>query len=122
MITALVAVFGVAFTTFALFCVLGIFVALSPTPKPRPPADLAPAPNLCAKETPCLMRRKIALVPSVLPADLCGVSDVVLSDFMHFDKVTPTGKKVLSFKFCPWCGKPYHWQGRTFEWTGGDES
>lgn len=75
----------------------------------------------CSIERPCNMRKKIALTPTVFTEASCGVADVELADFMVFDKVTSTGKKVISFRFCPWCGKPWHWQGCTWELVTEDD-
>lgn len=64
-------------------------------------------------ETCCLMRRKTTVfLGPVIPEEVCGVSDLILADFMRFDMdavVCPDGKKrpILGFKFCPWCGKPF---------------
>lgn len=57
-------------------------------------------------KTCCQMRRKVIVaVVGCLPEDQCGVPDSVLADFMRFDLSVPSGKPVISFKFCPWCSK-----------------
>lgn len=58
-------------------------------------------------QTCCLVRRKIVVgIIAVLPEDLCGVPDTELADVLRFDIESPCGKPVLSFLYCPWCGKP----------------
>ena len=53
----------------------------------------------------CAIRRKVLVgILKVLPEDACGVPDSELADVMRFDLQTPSGKPVLAFKFCPWCG------------------
>jgi hypothetical protein len=59
----------------------------------------------------CLMRKKIALTPYSLPQELCGVSDAEIADFLVFDVKSPNGRPVLTFRFCPWCGKPWKTTG-----------
>ena len=59
-------------------------------------------------ETCCVYRRKVLVtVHAVLPESACGVSDSVLADMLRFDLDVPSGRPVLAFKFCPWCGAPY---------------
>lgn len=69
----------------------------------------------CTPGVPCPMRVKVSLVALVLPAERCGVLDSELVDFVVFDKVSACGAPVLRFRFCPWCGQPWHWQGKTHE-------
>ena len=59
-------------------------------------------------ETCCAYRRKILVaVQGVLSEEACGVPDAVLADLLRFDLNVPSGKPVLAFRFCPWCGKVY---------------
>ena len=59
-----------------------------------------------AAQTCCPMRRKVVVgILAVLPEDRCGVGDAELADFLRFDLESPSGSPVLSFRFCPWCGK-----------------
>ena len=61
----------------------------------------ATAPPSC-----CAMRRKVIVgILAVLPEAQCGVADAELADFLRFDLDAPTGKPVLAFRFCPWCGE-----------------
>jgi hypothetical protein len=61
------------------------------------------------------MRKKIVLTPYSLPEDACGVSDVEVADFLIFDVKSPNGRPVLTFRFCPWCGKPWKVTGQIHE-------
>ena len=63
----------------------------------------------------CAMRRKIALTPYSLPEEMCGVSDAEVADFLIFDLKSPNGRPVLTFRFCPWCGKPWKTTGEIHE-------
>lgn len=67
------------------------------------PAPATRKPGMC-----CPMRVKIALAPTVLTEEQCGVADVAMTDFMRFDldMKRPDGSPcpVLQVKFCPWCG------------------
>jgi len=57
-------------------------------------------------ETCCPYRRKILVgILAVLPEEQCGVSDAEVADLIDFDMESPTGKPVIKFRFCPWCGK-----------------
>ena len=56
-------------------------------------------------ETCCLYRRKVLVgILKVLTLEECGVPDAELADLMRFDLDSPTGKAVLAFRYCPWCG------------------
>lgn len=56
----------------------------------------------------CSIRRKVMVaIVAVLPEEQCGVPDSELADVMRFDLGAPTGKPILGFLFCPWCGKPH---------------
>ena len=60
------------------------------------------------KKTCCVYRRKIVVgILRVLPEELCGVSDVELADLFSPDHKAESGKPVLAFRFCPWCGAPF---------------
>lgn len=83
--------------------------------------DAAPIAFVCTPTSSCLMRQKCAPTIAVIPAPLCGVPDSVLLDFAKWDQVSPTGKKIIQPKFCMWCGKPFTWQGRTWEKTGSPD-
>ncbi len=61
------------------------------------------------------MRKKIVLTPYSLPQDVCGVSDAEVADFLVFDVKSPNGRPVLTFRFCPWCGKPWKTTGQIHE-------
>ena len=63
----------------------------------------------------CTMRKKILLTPYSRPEDVCGVSDAEVADFLIFDMKSPTGRPVLTFRFCPWCGKPWKLSGQIHE-------
>lgn len=63
----------------------------------------------------CSMRKKIALTPYSLPEEVCGVSDAEVADFLIFDMKSPNGRPVLTFRFCPWCGKPWKVSGQIHE-------
>jgi hypothetical protein len=66
-----------------------------------------PDPTPTPARTCCPMRRKVLVgVISVLPEAQCGVGDAELADFLRFDLQTPSGKPVIAFRFCPWCGQP----------------
>lgn len=53
----------------------------------------------------CLTRKKVAIaIVKILPEAECGVSDAELADFFRPDVEIPSGKVVLAFGFCPWCG------------------
>ncbi len=65
------------------------------------PEGEAAAPPSC-----CAMRRKVIVgILAVLPEAQCGVPDAELADYLRFDLDAPTGKPVLAFRFCPWCGE-----------------
>ncbi len=67
------------------------------------------APSTC-----CPLRRKIVVgIFRVFSEEECGISDSELADVMRFDLATPSGKPVLAFRFCPWCGKPREDGGET---------
>ncbi len=62
----------------------------------------------------CLLRRKIVVgILRVFSEEECGVSDSELVDVLRFDLATPSGKPVLAFRFCPWCGEPREPGGET---------
>lgn len=63
----------------------------------------------------CPMRKKIVLTPYSLPENVCGVSDAEVADFLIFDMKSPSGRPVLTFRFCPWCGKPWKVTGQIHE-------
>lgn len=42
----------------------------------------------------------------VLSEEECGVPESELADVVRFDLSAPSGKPVISFRFCPWCGTP----------------
>jgi hypothetical protein len=77
-------------------------MAGEPTPFPKPEVKC------------CEMRIKVPLVlaPS-LPEEVCGINDSVMADFVRYDLAGPKKEcdglrmPVLSFRFCPWCGKPW---------------
>ena len=53
----------------------------------------------------CVLRQKIVVgIVSILSEAECGISDAELSDVMLFDLQNPSGKLLIGFKFCPWCG------------------
>lgn len=87
-----------------------------PTTKPLPvnpgaPAATPPVPaGMC-----CRLRAKVALFPVAIPEQLCGVPSSELADVMVFDEKSPGGKPLITFRFCPWCGKPWTRTGSTFE-------
>jgi hypothetical protein len=65
-------------------------------------------------QTCCPYRRKVLVgILKVLTVDECGIPDADLADVMRFDVASPTGKPVLSFLYCPWCGKPRDPNGET---------
>jgi hypothetical protein len=75
------------------------------------PTDEQPA---SPPETCCPLRRKLLVgILRVLSEDECGVGDSDLVDVMRFDLTSPTGKPVIAFRFCPWCGKPRDPHGET---------
>jgi len=54
----------------------------------------------------CALRRKIVVgVLAVLNEEQCGVSDVELADVIVHGMNAPSGKPVIAFLYCPWCGK-----------------
>ncbi len=60
------------------------------------------------KETCCVYRRKIVVaITHVLPEAMCGVSDVELADLFDPDRKATSGKPVIAFRYCPWCGEPF---------------
>lgn len=62
----------------------------------------------------CLLRRKILVaIEAVLDEEACGVPDTELADVLRFDLGEPTGKPVIGFLYCPWCGKPRQLDGET---------
>lgn len=71
--------------------------------------------KLSAREEPvapgqpcCQMRVKMIVMPGPYFSEAkCGIPDSVLADFILLGESTPSGKSIISFKFCPWCGKPY---------------
>jgi len=67
-------------------------------------------------ETCCEMRRKVIVgILAVMNEEECGISDTHLADFMLFDVQSPSGKPVLGFKYCPWCGKQRTGESRITE-------
>lgn len=62
----------------------------------------------------CKLRTKILLAPAVLEEEECGVPDSELADVMVFEK-SPHGRPMITFRFCPWCGKPWERTGKTIE-------
>ena len=72
--------------------------------EPEDDADSAEEPQV---HTCCPMRRKIMVgILKVFSEEECGISDSELADVMRFDLQSPTGKPVLAFRYCPWCGQP----------------
>ena len=62
----------------------------------------------------CALRRKLLVgILRVLTEEECGVGDAELADVMRFDLSSPTGKPVIAFRYCPWCGKPRDERGET---------
>lgn|GEM_PF-3308088 len=56
----------------------------------------------------CRIRRKVVVgIIAVLPEDQCGVSDAELADVLDFKVKARSGKPVIAFRFCPWCGTPF---------------
>lgn len=56
-------------------------------------------------DTCCELRRKIHVgVLRVLDESECGVADAAMADVVRWDIVVPSGKPVIGFRFCPWCG------------------
>lgn len=62
----------------------------------------------------CPLRAKILLQPLCLTEEACGVADSEMVDVMTFEKST-NGRPVITFKFCPWCGKKWELSGRIVE-------
>lgn len=64
-------------------------------------AERGPEPKSC-----CPIRRKVLVgILSVLPEEACGVPDSELADVVRFDLQSGSGRPVIAFRFCPWCGK-----------------
>lgn len=56
----------------------------------------------------CQYRRKFVVgILGVLPEEQCGVADSEIADLIDFALPSPSGKPVIRFRFCPWCGKPF---------------
>lgn len=55
------------------------------------------------------------MIPFVLSKDKCGVDDSALLDFMVWDLKTSGGKSCVTFRFCPWCGEPWNFQGKFYD-------
>lgn len=54
----------------------------------------------------CQYRRKVLVgILKVLTEQECGVPDAEMADLLRFDLASPTGKPVLAFRYCPWCGR-----------------
>ena len=65
-------------------------------------------------QTCCPLRRKVLVgILKVLSEEECGVPESELADVMRFDLESPSGKPVLAFRFCPWCGAPRDPGGET---------
>lgn len=88
-----------------------------PTVKPIPVNPGTPGPGTppAPAGTCCRLRAKVALFPMTIPEEICGVPSAELADVMLFDQKSPLGKPVITFRFCPWCGKPWTRTGSTFE-------
>lgn len=53
----------------------------------------------------CQMRRKVQINGFThVSFEDCGVPDSVIADFVKWDVMSPMGRPVLVFNFCPWCG------------------
>jgi len=54
----------------------------------------------------CNLRRKIVVaVIAVLPEEQCGISEAEMADVIEWGIEAPSGKPVVAFRFCPWCGQ-----------------
>lgn len=69
--------------------------------EPEQPEERGPEPRSC-----CPIRRKVLVgILSVLPEEACGVPDSELADVVRFDLQSGSGRPVIAFRYCPWCGK-----------------
>ncbi len=57
------------------------------------------------KVTCCALRKKILCKPIQVPTELCGIEDSAVLDVATFDQ--HEGIDVITFRWCPWCGKPW---------------
>jgi len=81
-------------------------------------SDETPAQSCCG------MRRKVVVgILGILDEEQCGVGDSEMADFMRFDLATPSGKPILAFRYCPWCGaeRRHDDEMRIVELGGPDE-
>lgn len=75
--------------------------------EPTPPEDDEDEDDIEELTSCCAYRRKILVgILRVLTEEECGVPDSELADVILFDASSPSGKMVLAFRYCPWCGKP----------------
>jgi len=53
----------------------------------------------------CKLRRKIVLgIVTVLPDEICGISEADMADVLLFDETSPGGKPIIFVPYCAWCG------------------
>lgn len=54
----------------------------------------------------CKLRLKLVCgIIQILTEEQCGVPESEIADVLRFDLEVPSGKPVVGFRFCPWCGK-----------------
>ena len=72
-------------------------------------------------ETCCLLRRKILVViAKVFTEEACGVPESEMAEVIRWDLDVPSGKPVIGFRFCPWCGQKRKGEVRITDVTNGD--